>query len=263
MDIPELPTEQILPRVLLVRQYDTAANHHRTQKRISEHYEISLYLEGTGRLSIRGAEHPLGRGAVRFTPPGVILSSTPDYRCITVYFDLSPQGLPCRNPILEGIPEFFETDCSQLPLFRQLLEAYGSESLTAPLRMNQLILSILATFYEETRSREGYSDAVNRCIRYLRGHFSENITLETLGALTGYSGLHLMRLFNRETGRSPHKWLTAIRLLEARKLLEETDLKLEEVASRCGFGSVSHFKQLFRQASGCTPGQYRKNARQG
>lgn len=262
MQSAELPVEQMLPRVFLVREYDTATMHHNKKERISEHYELSIYVEGSSWIIINGVRFPISRGAIRFTPPGTVLSSTPDYRCITVYFDLGPEGCVYHNPILDGIPGFFETACGQLPLFEALLEAYRSEEITARLRQNLLLMDLLASLFEEARSQKGYCHTVELCIRYMRAHFSEDITLETLGALTGYSGLHLMRLFVRDTGRTPHKWLTALRLLHAQKLLTETEKKLEQIANECGFSSVSHFKALFKQANACSPGAYRKNARQ-
>ena len=260
MQSVELPVERMIPRILLVRNYDTAAMCHKIQKRTSQSYEISLYTGGNGKLTIQGAEYPVGRGSVRFTPPGTVMSSTPHYHCITVYFDFGPGTNICHNPILDGIPVFFETACEILPLFEALLEAYHSEQITAQLRQNHLLLNILATLFEETRSQASYGDTVHTCIRYMRANFAENITLETLGELTGYSGIHLMRLFVQNTGRTPHKWLTAIRMLHAQKLLTETDKNLDQIAMECGFNSLSHFKTLFKQTHACSPGAYRKNA---
>ena len=257
----ELALEQMLPRVILIREYDTVAMHHKVAQRISEYYELSIFTGGTGRMIIEGAEYPVRRGAIRFTPPGTVLSSIPDYRCITVYFDFGDNRV-YHNPVLDGIPAFFETACGQLHLFEALLKAYGSEQITARLRQNQLLLDLLATLFEETRSQDTYCDTVHQCIRYLRTHFAEDVTLQTLGELTGYSGLHLSRLFLRDTGRTPHKWLTAIRMLHAQKLLTETDKNLDQIAAECGFGSVSHFKTRFKEANACSPGTYRKNTRQ-
>lgn len=261
MQTVELPVEAMLPRILLVRHYDTVAMEHKIKKRVAEHYELSIYMEGNGTVSIRGAEYPISRGAVRFVPPGTLLSSVPDYRCISVYFDFGVENTVCHNPILDGIPCFFETACQQLPLFEALLKAYHSEQITARLRQNMLLMELLVTLFEEVCSKEADCDAVNLCIRYMREHFAEDITQEALGAMTGYSGLHLMRLFVRHTGRTPHKWLTAIRLLHAQKLLTETEKKLEQIAVECGFNSVSHFKTLFKRINSCSPGAYRKNTR--
>jgi len=258
----ELALEQMLPRVILVRDYDTVQMRHRVGHRVSEFYELSFYTGGTGKVIIQGAEYPISRGAIRFSPPGTGLSSIPDYRCITVYFDFGDSRV-YHNPILDGIPCFFETPGAQRSLFEGLLQAYRSEQVTAKLRQNQLLLDLLATLFEETRSQDTYCDTVHQCIRYLRSHFTGNVTLETLGALTGYSGLQLTRLFLRDTGRTPHKWLTAIRMQQARHLLTETELPLDAIAAGCGFNSVSHFKALFKEANGCSPGAYRKNARMG
>ena len=257
----ELPLEKMLPRVILVREYDTVQMHHKVAVRTSKFYELSFFTEGTGRMIIQGAEYPVSRGAIRFSPPGTRLSSIPEYRCITVYFDFGDSRV-YQNPVLDGIPAFFETPGAQKQLFEALLKAYRSEQITAKLRQNQLLLDLLATLFEETRSQDTYCDTVHQCIRYLRSHFSENVTLETLGALTGYSGLHLLRLFVRDTGRTPQKWRTAIRLLHAQQLLTETEKNLDQIAAECGFSSVSHFKTLFKEANACSPGTYRKNARQ-
>jgi len=257
----ELPLEQMLPRVILVREYDTVQMRHKVAKRVSEYYELSFFTESSGTMIIQGAQYPITRGSIRFSPPGTTLSGIPNFRCITVYFDFGDARV-YHNPILDGIPAFFETPGAQRPLFEALLTAYRSEQITAKLRQNQLLLDLLATLFEETRSQDTYCDTVHQCIRYLRSHFSENVTLETLGALTGYSGLHLMRLFVRDTGRTPHKWLTAIRLLHARQLLTETEKNLDQIAAECGFSSVSHFKTLFKESNACSPGTYRKNARQ-
>ena len=257
----ELPLEQMLPRVILVRDYDTVQMRHKVAQRVSEYYELSFFTGGTGEMIIQGARYPVSRGAIRFSPPGTVLSSIPEYRCITVYFDFGDDRV-YHNPVLDGIPAFFETPGAQRQLFEKLLDAYRSEQITAKLRQNQLLLDLLATLFEETRSQDTYCDTVHQCIRYLRVHFAEDVTLATLGELTGYSGLHLTRLFLRDTGRTPHKWLTAIRMLHARKLLTETGKNLDQIAVECGFSSVSHFKTLFKEANACSPGTYRKNARQ-
>ena len=146
--------------------------------------------------------------------------------------------------------------------FEALLQAYQSTSPTAPVAQNGILLSVLAKLYDRAHSDRRYSDAVRKSIRYMQSHFSENVTLEVLGELTGYSNLHLLRLFRQDLGQTPHNFLTAVRLEQAKKLLSETDVGLEEIAQTCGFRSVSHFKSLFKQQTHYTPGSYRKNTRQ-
>lgn len=262
MQVLDLPVEAMLPRIILVRLYDTVAMQHQVKKRISDAYELSLYLDGNGSVSIKGTEYAATRGAIRFTKPGTVLSSIPDYRCITVFFDLGEKNTLYRNQILDGIPTYLSTECELQSRFEALLRAYRSTHPAAPLQQNALLLTLLTELYETVYSGQKHCSAVRLCTGYMQEHFSEDITLETLGALTGYSRLHLLRLFKQDLGQTPHQRLTAIRLEHAKRLLAETDWNLDQIASACGFGSVSHFKKLFKQLTRYTPGVYRRKTRQ-
>ena len=66
------------------------------------------------------------------------------------------------------------------------------------------------------------------------------------------------RRFVAETGTTPLRWLHAQRVLEARRLLESTDLPVEEVAARSGFGSAPSLREHFRRATETTPTAYRR-----
>lgn len=261
MQTLELPAENMLPRVLLVRLYDTVAMHHTVKSRVSDVYELSIYLEGNGNVHIQGTVCPIVPGVIRFTKPGTLLSSTPHYRCITVFFDFGTADTLVSNPILDNIPAYIPSDSELQHHFEELLEAHLSTNPTASLQQNALLLSLLAKVYDSCYAQYKYSAAVRTCIGYMQKHFSENITLEVLGALTSYSKLHLLRLFKQDLGQTPHDFLTAIRLEQAKKRLTETDMNLEQISAACGFRSVSHFKTLFKELTHCTPGTYRRNAK--
>ncbi len=262
MRVSELPVKLMLPRILLVRQYDTRLVHHQIKKRTSDTYELGFYLDGTGTVNIQGTEYPISRGGIRFTKPGTVLYSTPDYRCITVYFDFGEERTLYRNQILENISSYISTSGNLQDLFEALLKAHLSTQVTAPLQQNALLLSLLASLHEIQYTADKYSSAVRLCMEYMQQHFCEKITLETLASVAGYSRLHMLRLFKQDLGQTPHQWLTAVRLEYAKKLLSETNQNIDLIASSCGFGSVSHFKTMFKQSANCTPGAYRRNTRQ-
>ena len=69
------------------------------------------------------------------------------------------------------------------------------------------------------------------------------------------------RRFRAETGASPHDWLTHQRVLFARRLLEETDLPIEQVAVRAGFGDGATLRHHFSRRAGTTPQLYRQTFR--
>jgi transcriptional regulator GlxA family with amidase domain len=66
------------------------------------------------------------------------------------------------------------------------------------------------------------------------------------------------RRFREETGTTPLQWLLSQRVLEARRLLEGSDLPVEAVAWRCGFGTAASLRDHFRRATATTPTAYRR-----
>jgi transcriptional regulator GlxA family with amidase domain len=74
----------------------------------------------------------------------------------------------------------------------------------------------------------------------------------------GVSPRTFARRFREETGTTPLQWLLAQRVLAARRLLEESDLPVETVAWRCGFGTAASLRDHFRRATATTPTSYRR-----
>jgi transcriptional regulator GlxA family with amidase domain len=75
----------------------------------------------------------------------------------------------------------------------------------------------------------------------------------------GVSPRTFARRFRAETGTTPLQWLLAQRVLEARRLLEATDLSIDEVAWRVGFGTAASLRDHFRRATATTPSAYRRS----
>jgi transcriptional regulator GlxA family with amidase domain len=69
------------------------------------------------------------------------------------------------------------------------------------------------------------------------------------------------RRFVAETGTTPHRWLTLQRVLLAQRLLEDTDLGIDDIAERCGFGAAALLRHHFRKVVGVAPVDYRRTFR--
>ncbi|HET7483823.1 MAG TPA: helix-turn-helix domain-containing protein [Solirubrobacterales bacterium] len=85
-----------------------------------------------------------------------------------------------------------------------------------------------------------------------------------VAAMAGHAGVSprtFARRFREETGATPLQWLLSQRVYEARRLLEETDLPIEAVAWRAGFGTAASLREHFRRVTETTPTAYRRSFR--
>jgi transcriptional regulator GlxA family with amidase domain len=93
---------------------------------------------------------------------------------------------------------------------------------------------------------------------YALQHLDEPLTVAQLARHACTSERTFNRRFRQETGTTPLKWLHAQRVDQARQLLEGSDLPVETIAQRCGFGSATILRQHFRRATATTPTAYRR-----
>jgi transcriptional regulator GlxA family with amidase domain len=82
-------------------------------------------------------------------------------------------------------------------------------------------------------------------------------TVETMAEWAHMAPRTFARKFRAETGATPHDWLTGQRLLFARRLLEDSDLGVDAIADRAGFGSAATLRHHFAHRLSTTPQAYR------
>lgn len=93
---------------------------------------------------------------------------------------------------------------------------------------------------------------------WILGNLDQPHTVATLAARAHMSVRTFARRFVEETGRTPMQWVTDHRVLYARRLLEETDLDVDRIAERSGFGTATLLRHHFRRIIGVTPSDYRR-----
>lgn len=107
-----------------------------------------------------------------------------------------------------------------------------------------------------TRQKE-YAEKFRFVTSYVEEHFSEEISLEQVADLAGFSKYHFSRLFHQYTDMSFYKYLNQKRINHARVLLADSTLSVTEVALQSGFSSLSAFLRMFKQINKCTPTEFK------
>lgn len=101
---------------------------------------------------------------------------------------------------------------------------------------------------------------LKRVTDFMSMHLAQEIRLTELAALAGLSRFHFCSAFRVATGKSPHTWLTELRMRRARELLADPSIPITHVALSVGFQTSSAFAASFRRAVGMTPSEYRRRS---
>ncbi|MBR5553602.1 MAG: AraC family transcriptional regulator [Clostridia bacterium] len=99
---------------------------------------------------------------------------------------------------------------------------------------------------------------IERSLKYIDSHLSENITLEEIANVAHMSKNYFCRIFKKLNGMSPWDYITVKRIEHAVMLLNTTDLTRLEIAQRCGYNNTSNFYYAFKKVTGKAPGDYIK-----
>ncbi|MCQ4119513.1 helix-turn-helix domain-containing protein [Rhodococcus tibetensis] len=102
------------------------------------------------------------------------------------------------------------------------------------------------------------SDNLSETMTWMSENLALPHTVDELAARSSMSTRTFARKFAAETGTTPVKWLTTQRVLYARQLLEGTNLGLEAISRRCGFGSGALLRHHFNRVVGVAPADYRR-----
>jgi AraC-like DNA-binding protein len=100
-------------------------------------------------------------------------------------------------------------------------------------------------------------DTVRRVVDSIYSNFDEEFTVEDMARTAMFSKFHFTRLFRRVTGVSPARFLAAVRIQEAKRLLVSSDLSVTEISHLVGYTSLGTFSMKFRLAVGTSPSSYR------
>jgi AraC family transcriptional regulator len=105
---------------------------------------------------------------------------------------------------------------------------------------------------------EAVERAVNRSIEFMHQHIGDPLTIDDMAKAAMFSKFHFSRVFQRVTGVSPGRFLSAIRLQEAKRLFADTTMSVTEVSHRVGYASVGTFSSRFAKSVGVSPTTYRR-----
>jgi AraC-like DNA-binding protein/quercetin dioxygenase-like cupin family protein len=239
-----------------------------------EYFTIALGLRGAGVVWFRGADRVRRLGELVMLPPGEVHTGAPapgsavlSYLALHVppsVLTLCAQthGLPGDSPSSLAAAIFRDPDIG-----RELrrLDAAMNTTLDSGAAAESVISALdrlVSRYAGPGRSRERTSDEP-RLVRIVRQIIddcyadSARTSLAMLSASCGVTPFHIVRLFTRSVGISPHRYLVQVRVRHARELLAR-GIPPSFVAATTGFADQSHLTAQFKRLVGTTPGSYQR-----
>ena len=171
-------------------------------------------------------------------------------------FLITPEEYPqiidrIRQLMLEIEGEYFSgASYAEASVFSKFLE------MMVLIGRNHKVFTRQSLGQTDTRQRE-YVEKFLFLTSYIDEHFAEDLTLEDVASLAGFSKYHFSRLFKMYTDNSFYKFLNQKRIDHAKILLADPNLTVLEVATQSGFASLSAFLRMFKQLNHCTPTEFR------
>lgn len=219
---------------------------------------IMLVLEGRGYVVHGSYETVLRAGDLClldcFTPHAYGTRS--GWRILWAHFSGASAKEICSS-IEDGVQVLHPREDGPL-LHRQLRALYDQFENGAHLDSAQIhtaLTSLIVPFFSRA-STQNESAGMDRIAAYISEHLADGVSNTELAQLAHMSESQLIRMFRRQKGATPHKYLLDLRLRAAQYYLVSTDMSIAQVAAQCGFTDASALTNSFRQAYGVTPREY-------
>lgn len=189
-----------------------------------------------------------------------VLNSIKEFKSILSFlppiFNISKDSFPSIHPKLHQsmlvIEEEYSIDntLSEAIIYSRLIEMFVLIGRNYSVNWDK----------EESGSlkQKEYTEKFLSICYYIDNHCAEELTLDKISALAGFSKFHFTRLFKQFTNVSFYKYVNQKRIALAEIFLIDPELTITEVALRSGFSSPSAFVRMFKLIKNCTPTQFRQ-----
>ena len=230
------------------------------------HIEIIYIKNGRSTCSVDFTEYELQTGDILFIFPEQIHAYGNPSGSVENYALLFPGEIP-------GFEETFSKMIPSNPILRGavteeieelLQEAYAaSKESDSPYAVGAaqgyiaILMSKLLPLLSLHPQKDAEKSLPRRLIEACNAHFREPITLADLAAELGYTPTYISHIFSEKFKIGFPKFINALRVEEAKKQLRG-EVGITEIAYACGFGGLRNFNRVFKEATGKTPSQYRK-----
>ena len=138
----------------------------------------------------------------------------------------------------------------------------STEACTSISELMEVSHTLQANFIQRVhrcRQNSSISKPIITCMDYINLHLEDELSIEALAGMFGYSEYYLSKKFKKETGKSVKEFIRIQRLERAKMLLKNDHYTILEISERLKFCAPSYFSDAFRKEYGISPTEYRES----
>ena len=223
------------------------------------HGELLYVTKGAIPITVDGKAHLLKAGemAVIFPYLTHAYETSPDASALILLFD--PRQTAFDNTLLTTKPVCCHAVAPTfVPLIERAVEMNNkNRPKTAMAYLNAVLGELLEILTLEPHGGPS-GDVTVQILSYCAEHFTEEITVKALAANLYISESYASKIFSRQLGCSFREYINRLRVQRAQHLLENTQLRIGQIMTQCGFQNQSSFNRVFLQITGKSPRDFRK-----
>ncbi|WP_438349329.1 AraC family transcriptional regulator [Paenibacillus sp. FA6] len=256
-------------------------------------FELLYVVQGQAATTIYGQRIDIAAGQLIFLPSGVFhqneVVSKPDASFIGIHFDffdelniateadmiVNEDNIHSNKFALEACSESYTSLSSQvvytiplvcIQLMEKLVHEFTMRHLGYELVCRSLILNILAHLLRISRSislthASPHASKLSKIMEQIESSPSESWCNHSIANELQLSVDYTAKLFKQTAGMPPNEFVQSIRHREARRLLSETDMTIEQIGEQVGYPDIHYFSRMFRRQEGIPASEYRKLSR--
>lgn len=142
-------------------------------------------------------------------------------------------------------------------LFKTVVDNYTLNTHGANLKVQGAMNLLLAPFFCDVGADRHDLIKFEDVLRYIDGHYKENIRLDELASIMNISTMYFSNYFKQVFNISPKQYILNKRLSEAQRLLLESEMSVKEIAFAVGFENESYFSEFFSKKVGISALKFR------
>lgn len=276
--VPFGPVDLIITNAVVLKKYSLAFEHSHAS------FELHLVTAGHSILHVDGESFPVSAGQFCWINPGVnrYVESNPMEECMhfVVHFDFLKRPYKDIYAIFDcqDIPAFLSVVRKKkvwisngqnrgLNIYEYLQNEFENRSLGYMIVVRNMLCSLVVEaiqnigYQEAPAKRDGEQPGQRleySILTYIRAHYAEDITIETVAKALNISTRHITRLLKEHFGTTFNSTLNSFRVAHVQERLISTDDSMDRIAEETGFSSTATMAANFKKVTGCTMQSYRR-----